>query len=211
VNETPTADDGHALDEILTQAWREIEHDHLLPMQVTAWRTGRGELYEARVLPGPWATPGHDGVAAVSLDRRCLAEGPKVVLGTLLHAAVHVILGGNFLAGKRAARYHTEQFRDTADLVGLKRDFEDDGRGWAATQPTKEALARHHATLAMLEQVLATYQPDTDRPRRASGSRLIPMACACPIPRRIWTFASTAAGPAFRCDACGAPLTAPAD
>jgi hypothetical protein len=211
VNETPTTDDSRALDEILTRAWREIEYDHLPPMPVTAWRTGRGDLYEARVLNGRWATPGRDGVAGVSLDRRCLAEGPEVVLGALQHAAAHVILGGNFLTGKRPARYHTEQFRDIADAVGLEPEFADDGRGWAATRPTKDALVRHQATLAMLEQALATYEADTDRPRRASGSRLVPLTCACPTPRRIWTFASTAAGPAFRCDACRAPATAPAD
>ncbi|MEO6090973.1 MAG: hypothetical protein ABIQ18_48510 [Umezawaea sp.] len=138
-----------------------------------------------------------------------LAGGVPDVLGTVLHAAAHVV---NDAAGtvdtSRGGRYHNRLFLAAAAEVGL--DVEETARdGWAATSVPAAAAALYQPHLDALTGAITAYRPTARAAAStAAPSRWLTAVCSCTPARPIRTTRGGLATGPILCGLCRAPFLA---
>lgn len=138
-----------------------------------------------------------------------LAGGAVDVLGTVLHAAAHVVNDATgTLDTSRGGRYHNRLFLTAAAAVGL--DVEETARdGWAATSVPAAAASLYQPQLDTLTSAITAYGPPARaETSTAAPSRWLTAVCSCTPARSIRTTrGGLAAGPIL-CGVCQAPFLA---
>lgn len=142
-------------------------------------------------------------VLEVNLQRDGQTLPARDLLAWLLHQAAH---GATGAATASEGRYHSVDYRDAAERLGLDVTHRPGGPGFGETALATGTLTRYRAEVDQLRKALADWEPTVTRASQRGPAKFV---CSCqPEPRTFRMNAGPAAKGDIMCTICGQPFRA---
>jgi hypothetical protein len=185
--------------EALASTWTAIRKRHRgVPVATVQVSPGRGSGCQAVA----W---GSDN-PVVLVGPQTVMEGPRAILGYLLHQAAHGLQETGSPEPGKPQRYHNSHYRDEAQRLGLSVDWTKHGIGFSDTSVPDHTADYYGPAIAQLAAALDHWQaPQRARSESYNG---VTATCGCPrtIRLRSQHGAEELADKPIICTACGKPF-----
>lgn len=206
MTEETTGDAGSRIIAALEDTWREIQTRHPeVPnvVMITGAAAQRGGDAWGYHWAGRWAHAEAEGrTAELFIAGETLAQGPRWVLGVLLHEATHALATARGIKDTSdSGRYHNRRFAALAAELGLTPPAKPAKRaGMSGATLGDETAATYADVLDELEAGIVAYRADPlaalsdeedseDRDEGTTGEKRggqrPPAECGCEPPRRL--------------------------
>jgi len=183
----------------------------------TAIRRRHRGVPDATVQVSPGRGSGCESIAwgsdnpVVLVGPKTVIEGPRAILGYLLHQAAHGLQEAGAEAPGKPQRYHNAGYRDEAQKLGLAVDWTKHGVGFSDTTVPDHTAEIYAQPIAQLATALDGWQA----PRRARGGQNyngVTAHCGCPRTIRLRSVhgAEELVAEPIVCTKCRKPFTADA-
>jgi hypothetical protein len=162
--------------EALASTWSAIRKRHRsVPEATVQVAPGRGSGCQA-------VSWGSDR-PVVLVGPQTVMEGPRAILGYLLHQAAHGLQETGSGAPGNPQRYHNSHYRDEAQRLGLTADWTKHGIGFSATGVPDHTADVYAQPIAQLARALESWQ--APRRGRAESYNGVTAHCGCPRTIRL--------------------------
>jgi hypothetical protein len=160
--------------EALASTWTAIRKRHRgVPVATVQVAPGRGS--------GCQAVSWDSDNPVILVGPQTVMEGPREILGYLLHQAAHGLQETGSGAPGKPQRYHNSHYRDEAQKLGLSVDWTKHGIGFSATSVPDHTADVYAQAIAQLARALESWQ----EPRRARVESYNGVTARCGCPRTI--------------------------
>jgi hypothetical protein len=187
--------------EALASTWTAIRKRHRgVPVATVQVAPGRGSGCQAV----EWSSP----APVVLVGPQTVMDGPREILGYLLHQAAHGLQERASEAPGKPQRYHNSHYRDEAQSLGLVVDWTKHGIGFSATSVPDHTADVYAPAIAQLAAALEDWK--APRPARGDSYNGVTASCACPRSFRMrgQNSAAELADHPIMCTVCGQPFVA---